>query len=78
MANRIKSALPSLINEFQSVFLLVRLITDNSLIVFENIHYINRPRKRNNGFVDIKLDMAKAYDSLEWDFVENTMAPEPS
>jgi hypothetical protein len=73
IANRIKKVLPSIINEFQSAFLSGRLKTDNSLIVFETFHYLNKTRKKSNGFVGIKLDMAKAYDSLEWDFIENTL-----
>jgi len=65
LANRIKQVLPNIINDQQSAFLPGRLITDNSLIVFETFHYINKPRKKNNGFVGIKLDIAKAYDNLE-------------
>lgn len=65
IANRIKQILPNIINEFQSAFLPGRLISDNSLIAFETFHYIRKPRKKNNGHVGIKLDVAKAYDSLE-------------
>jgi hypothetical protein len=73
IANRIKNVLPSIINDQQSAFLPGRLITDNALIVFEAFHYIKRPRKKDNGFVGIKLDIAKAYDNLEWNFIENIM-----
>lgn len=73
LANRIKVILPNIVYENQSAFLLVRLITDNSLIAFESFNYINKPRKHNNGFVGIKLDIAKAYDSLEWNFINNTL-----
>ena len=73
VANRIKKVLPNIIHENQSVFLPGRLITDNSLIVFETLNYIKKPRKKDNGFVGIKLDIAKAYDSLEWDFIESTL-----
>lgn len=60
-------------HENQSALLLGRLITDNYLIVFETLNYIKKPRKKDNGFVGIKLDIAKAYDSLEWDFIDYTL-----
>lgn len=58
LANRIKKVLPNIIHDYQSVFLPGRLITDNSLIVFKTFHYIKKPRKKDNGFVGIKLDIA--------------------
>jgi len=73
MANRIKKILPHIVHDNQSAFLPGRLITDNSLIVFETLNYINKPRKKNFGHVGIKLDIAKAYDSLEWHFILNTL-----
>jgi hypothetical protein len=73
IANRVKIILPNIVKEFQSAFLPGRLITDNSLIVFETFQYLKKPRKNNNGFVGIKLDIAKAYDSLEWSFINNTL-----
>ena len=50
-----------------------RLITDNALFVFETFHYIKKARTKNKGFMGIKLDITKAYDSLEWHFIENTI-----
>jgi hypothetical protein len=73
MANRIKQILPHIVHDNQSAFLPGRLITDNSLIVFETLNYIKKPRKKNFGYVAIKLDIAKAYDSLEWHFIHNTL-----
>jgi len=73
LANRIEKILPNVIYDYQSAFLPGRPITDNSLIVFETLHYIRKPRKKDNGYVGIKLDIAKAYDSLEWDFIEATL-----
>lgn len=73
IANRIKQILPNIVHENQSAFLSGRLITNNSLLVFKTLHYLKKPRKKNNGFVGIKLDIAKAYDSLEWNFIENTL-----
>jgi len=73
IANGIKQILPKITKEFQSAFVPGRLITENSLIDFETLHYIRKRRTKNNGYVGIKLDVAKSYDSLEWDFIENTM-----
>jgi len=65
-----KSILPNITNDCQCAFISGTLITDNSLLVFETLHYIIMKRKSNNGYVGIRLDIAKAYDSLEWDFIE--------
>jgi hypothetical protein len=73
VANRVKTILPNIINEAQSAFLTGRMITDNSLIAFEAFHYLKKHRKTNQGYVGIKLDIAKAYDSLEWEFIEKTL-----
>jgi len=73
LANRVKQILPNIIKDYQSAFLPGRIITDNSFIVFETLNYIRKPRKKDNGYVGIKLDIAKAYDSLEWDFIEFTL-----
>jgi hypothetical protein len=49
------------------------LITDNSLLAYEIIHHIKHNKNKINGLVGIKLDMAKAYDRLEWSFIEQTL-----
>lgn len=46
VANKIKIILPKIINETQSAFLPGRLITDNSLVVFETIHYLKKAKKK--------------------------------
>jgi hypothetical protein len=73
IANRIKSILPEVISPQQSAFLPGRLITDNTLLAFETFHHLKHNKNKKKGFVGIKLDMAKAYDRLEWDFIENTL-----
>ena len=73
LANRLKAVLPQIISENQSAFLSERLITDNVLVAFELMHYLDHKKEGNESFTAIKLDMSKAYDRVKWMFVEKVM-----
>ena len=73
LANRLKLVLPQIISENQSAFLSERLITDNVLIAFELMHYLDHKKEGKDCYMAIKLDMSKTYDRVEWGFIEQVM-----
>ena len=47
--------------------------TGNILIAYELTHYLLNKREGNLGYAAIKLDRSKAYDRVEWCFLEKMM-----
>ncbi|KAL5546632.1 hypothetical protein UlMin_006319 [Ulmus minor] len=50
----------------------LRQVMDNAISGFECLHAIKRKRTKKN-YLALKLDMAKAYDMVEWDFIQRIM-----
>ncbi|XP_019167308.1 PREDICTED: uncharacterized protein LOC109163041 [Ipomoea nil] len=73
ITRRMKPLMDSIISESQSAFIPGRLITDNILIASEVGHYLNRKQCGVVGWGALKLDMAKAYDRMEWPFLKGMM-----
>jgi len=69
LANRIKSILPNVIFDAQSAFIPDRLIIDNTTVAFEMLHCMQNRRKGKTGHMAVKLDISKAYDRVEWEFL---------
>lgn len=69
LTNRIKMVMPHLISANQSTFVAGRQIQDNVLVVHEILHSLNQQNDGDEFSLAMKLDMAKAYDRVEWRFL---------
>ena len=49
------------------------LISNNILVAFETLHYMRNHNKGKTSFTTLKLDMNKAYDRVEWSFMEKVL-----
>ena len=43
------------------------------LVAFEFMHYLEHKKEGKENFMAVKLDMSKAYDHVEWGFIERVM-----
>ena len=64
--------MPKLIRPMQSSFVPGHHITDNIIIAQEAIYSMNR-KKGKVGWMAIKVNLEKAYDRLNWGFIEDTL-----
>ncbi|KAL0405567.1 UNVERIFIED_CONTAM: hypothetical protein Slati_3870600 [Sesamum latifolium] len=73
IANRVKPFLGALISDSQSTFVPGRLIMDNMLLAYELNHFLKHKTWGRKGHSSIKLDISKAYDRVEWVFLERVL-----
>ena len=72
IVQRLRPFLDQIISPFQSAFVLGRRGMDNMIIVQELIHTLSL-KKGKSGFMAIKIDLEKAYDRLEWNFIRDML-----
>ncbi|GMI76197.1 hypothetical protein HRI_001289000 [Hibiscus trionum] len=72
VARRLKPLFPLLICPNQTSFIAGRSIVDNIIVNQEAIHSM-RTAKNKQGWMAIKVDLEKAFDRLQWDFIEDSM-----
>ena len=53
--------------------MVARLITNNVLVAYEMMHHISQKKSGRVGDLALKLDMSKAYDRVEWIWLEKIM-----
>ncbi|GJT29739.1 RNA-directed DNA polymerase, eukaryota [Tanacetum coccineum] len=66
MANRLALVIADIVSETQSAFIAERQILDGPFILNEVLHWC---KKKNKKAMFFKVDFAKAYDSVRWDFL---------
>ncbi|GJV58236.1 RNA-directed DNA polymerase, eukaryota [Tanacetum coccineum] len=66
LANRLAPVIADLISDTQSAFVAGRQILDGPFILDEILHWCKRKNKKAMFF---KVDFAKAYDSVRWDYL---------
>ena len=72
LVHRLRPILSNIIGPYQSSFLPGRGTSYNSIVLQEIIHFMKRS-KRKKGFVAFKLDLEKAFDNVNWDFLKNCL-----
>lgn len=70
---RLKRVLPQLVSPTQGAFVSGILISNNLLIAHEMIHGFPTNPSCKEDFLAIKTDMSKAYDRVEWNFLEELL-----
>lgn len=72
IVNRLRPILQRIVGPFQSSFLPGRSTTDNILITQEVEHSLMRRKGRQGGMI-CKIDLHKAYDSVSWQFIRESL-----
>ncbi|KAA3459595.1 reverse transcriptase [Gossypium australe] len=74
MVNRMSHILGQCIDVAQGAFIPGRQISDNTLIAYEILHSLKSKKHCKQGHFALKLDMSKAYDRAEWDFLAGMLS----
>lgn len=70
---RLKSHLDSIVSDTQAAFIPGRVINDNVMIAHELMHSLKVRKRVSQTYMAVKTDVSKAYDRVEWNFLETAM-----
>ena len=72
LVQRLKPFLSDLIHPFQSSFIVGRKASDNVILTQEIIHSMTISKSKQ-GLMALKIDLEKAFDRLEWNFIHHVL-----
>lgn len=70
---RLQPFMGDIISSEKSAFMQGRFISDNILICHEVTHYLRTRKRSRNYSLALKLDTSKAYEYVDWAFLEHMM-----
>jgi len=74
LANRLQGVLSKCISDCQSAFVPGRSILDNAMVAIEVLYSMRTNTRIDDGSVALKLDISKAYDHIDWDYLKGVMS----
>lgn len=69
LVNRLKLFMESIISPCQNAFIQGRNISDNIFLAHEIMDALRKKKGRKYNFGALKIDMSKAYDRVDWNFL---------
>lgn len=73
LVNWLRPFLDAIIDTFHASFIPGRSTTDNIIIAQERMHTVKHSKRKGRAMA-LKIDLAKAYDSVDWLFLKDTLS----